>query len=157
MFQRFKGIAGNIDQFIDSKLSEEQTKQRSSSPARPSAPGSRSTTPRPQDASLRAGVVRSRSARDPDKLPRSKGPDPSEFVIEDDDEGSRAPTPQPDAASKAQAPTDNGEDPDKKGDEGEKAAKTEQPEAVTPEVSLPAGVQQRLRKLQKLESRYHGT
>lgn len=87
-----------------------------------------------------------------------KGPDPSEFVIEDDDSlPSRAATPKPPAkdgsdettVDRAQAANENAP-ADKDAGSGEKAAEAKAPE------ELPQDVRLKLRKLEKLESRYHG-
>ena len=92
---------------------------------------------------------------------RSKGPDPSEFepefVIEDEEAISRAITPQPEQKTKQQgsendesAPEPSGTDTlstDQKEDEA-------QVQSTVPE--LPTDVRVKLRKFERLESRYQG-
>ncbi|KAJ5885481.1 hypothetical protein N7495_009991 [Penicillium taxi] len=153
MFQRLRDA-------IDSRITEEQTRQkstqetvsRSNSARRP--PG-RNPSPR-----------RTRPRRNTNTPVR--GPDPkefeAEFAIGEDEESSRSATPQvgtPDASSEVttSVETDGAEQPDgqTKPDTTDKGTTSpleiEGSKAVTPD--LPVEVKAKLRRLDKLESRYH--
>ncbi|KAJ9621352.1 Golgin imh1 [Taxawa tesnikishii (nom. ined.)] len=153
---RLKGF--NLENFLDSKIAEEQARQRNAQQSPSSSAGQRRT---PSNARPSNARTDSRSRRpqggDGDKAPTVKGPDPSEFVIEDDDSlPSRAATPKPPAkdgsdettVDRAQAANENAP-ADKDAGSGEKAAEAKAPE------ELPQDVRLKLRKLEKLESRYH--
>jgi hypothetical protein len=93
-----------------------------------------------------------------------RGPDPkefeAEFTIGDEDESSRSGTPQlatTGAASEVGANEESAEMEGKTADEPEKEAQEKDPKEVKEiSVELPPDVRAKLRRLDKLESRYHG-
>lgn len=151
--QRLKGA-------IDSRIAEEQARQRLSqaSPSRSASNTGRSSS-RNLSPSRKASRQAVRGRQDGD--PPAKGLDPADFEPEfviDDDEQSRSGTPKPptdrngtNVAEKArpEAPNrgDNGQE------SGETTASAEEPSTSS---YLPTDVRVKLRKLEKLESRYHG-
>ncbi|MCJ1439000.1 hypothetical protein MMC27_008390 [Xylographa pallens] len=158
MFQRLKGAINNID----SRIAEEQARQRNAQqlPARSNSgarrPSSRSRTSSPAVRSARIRPSESRSGDIPEK-----GPDPREFepefVIEDGDVISRAGTPKQvhvkdgeaqsgETAAEKPAAADMEPQPEENRD-SEKA-----PQEAALEVSTDVRV--KLRKLERLESRY---
>ncbi|KAK8192612.1 hypothetical protein M8818_007782 [Zalaria obscura] len=158
MFQRLKGF--NLENFLDSKIAEEQERQRNPQQGGPSsarrtpssarrAPNGRTDSPSKRPASRLQGGDGSRT-------PLGKGPDPSEFVIEDDDMSSRASTPKPpvkdgsDEKAEEQAEVDEAATSEGK----ESALQEKSSDSKAPE-QLSDDVRQKLRKLEKLESRYH--
>ena len=155
LVQRLKGF--NLDSFLDSKIAEEQARQKGGQP---------SGTSRTPSQARRGGRTdspskRTASSSNADKLPPGKGPDPSEFVIEDDEALSRAATPKPtekegDESQQEAAQPPKSEDDKKDGDDGATSGKILEKRPVTDDADeLPQEVQLKLRKLQKLESRYH--
>lgn len=159
---------------IDSQIAKEQARQRNppALPSRSNSVARKATESRPASPAVR--TARSRIAETlPDEAPKNTDPsefDP-EFVIDDDDSMSRSGTlteggkgisqvrtPSPSRNGKEKEGTvDNvsGQEPvaekplpSDKGDD-------EQGLAATPE--LPTDVRVRLRKLERLESRYQGT
>ncbi|THY91361.1 hypothetical protein D6C92_06318 [Aureobasidium pullulans] len=154
MFQRLKG---NLDSFLDSKIAEEQARQKGQS-------GTSSPVKRTPSSAARRGVSRTESPNRPANRARAdsnrgipaKGPDPSEFVIEDDEAPSRTATPNPavieaSASSSDQSATATNETEPAQSD----APVTDKAQGggKQPE-ELPQDVRQKLRKLEKLESRY---
>ena len=143
---------------MDTKIAEEQAKQRQST---------QSPSRRPQTGASR-GVGRSdstrnsnraRNAEDERGIPQ-KGPDPSEFVIDDEDPPSRSVTPKPPpppkdvetpAANVAQAAPQEERVPA----ESDTGKSKQQDDMTSGGEELPQHVRQKLRKLDKLESRYH--
>lgn len=149
--QRLKGV-------IDSTIAEEQARQRFSQSS-PSRSNSRAKRPASRNLSpnRRAQTVRGRQDGDP----LAKGPDPadfeSEFVIEDDGP-SRSGTPRTVAEhngvdSTEKAPRENSSSENNQGT-AETTASADEPRSSS---DLPTDVRVKLRKLEKLESRYHGT
>lgn len=151
--QRLKGA-------IDSRIAEEQARQKATG-------ASSSTATRSASASRRAAAGNDSASRPRKPKPKdnevntARGPDPSEFenafVIEDDsEEPSRVGTPAIDEEKAAMMAEGNA--PGEAGAEGgskEKAA--EKPVEAAPKASeLPPEVQAKLRKLEKMESRYQG-
>lgn len=149
--QRLKGV-------IDSTIAEEQARQRFSQSS-PSRSNSRAKRPASRNLSpnRRAQTVRGRQDGDP--LP--KGPDPadfeSEFVIEDDGpSGSGTPRTVAESngvASIEKAPRETSSSENNQGT-AETTASADEPRLSS---DLPTDVRVKLRKLEKLESRYHGT
>lgn len=149
--QRIKGA-------IDSTIAEEKARQRLSqaSPQR-SVSNSKRNTSRATSPSKKAPRQGARGRQDGD--PPSKGPDPAdfdpEFVIEDDDL-SRSGTPRPPVDRNGGAAAEKaseGGPRESRLDNNEAAASTDEPRTSS---DLPTDVRAKLRKLDKLESRYHG-
>jgi hypothetical protein len=145
---------------VDQRIQEEQQRQKlTGSPVtRSASTARRSTSSRNESPSAKAGTARNRSS---DVSGEGRGPDPSEFesaFVIDDEEPSRVGTP-----SQTEKSVENGAENEKTTTEdgvtsnsdvaGEKP--TEEVKApVAPE--LPQEVRTKLRKLEKLESRYQG-
>ncbi|KAI9769982.1 MAG: hypothetical protein M1840_003693 [Geoglossum simile] len=153
MFQRLKAS-------IDSRIAEEQARQKaaahevSSSPSRAGS-GTRRSSSRRASPSKRQG--RSRLLDQNDKDIAAGGPDPSEFepefVIGEDDIESRAATPLP--KEKASQADNDGAEGTKLPEEAGAEAKEKHVEPKSSNMSeLPTDVRVKLRKLDKLESRY---
>ncbi|MCJ1384148.1 hypothetical protein MMC17_007264 [Xylographa soralifera] len=154
MLQRLKGA-------IDSRIAEEQARQRNAqqllarSNSGTKRPSSRSRTSSPAVRSARARPGESKSGDIPEK-----GPDPREFepefVIEDEDVISRAGTPKPvhvkngEAQSGEAAGKPAAADVERQPEENRDSEKA--PQEATLEV--PTDVRVKLRKLERLESRY---
>ncbi|KAK7558054.1 hypothetical protein IWX92DRAFT_64126 [Phyllosticta citricarpa] len=155
MFQRLKGA-------IDSRIAEEQARQRQvAEQSRSQTPGRSNSVRRSNSRALSPGRRPARP-RTPDlgDKPNAKGPDPAEFdpeFVVGEDEMSRSTTPKPaddkDETAQAAAPTENGnvskgeqESSDSKQYVGGSAASAE----------LPMETRMRLRKLEKLEPKYSG-
>ncbi|MCJ1415723.1 hypothetical protein MMC32_002055 [Xylographa parallela] len=155
MFQRLKGA-------IDSRIAEEQARQRNAQqlPARSNTgrarPSSRSRTSSPAVRSARTRPSENKSGDIPER-----GPDPREFepdfIIEDGDVISRAGTPKPVIVKDGEAQS------------GETAAEKPAVAAMEPQpeenrdsekmpqeatLEVPTDVRVKLRKLERLESRY---
>lgn len=87
-----------------------------------------------------------------------KGPDPSEFVIDDEEAPNRMSTPKPppkdndEPSADTAEPQANKEDAAPSGD----APTQEKSAELKSTGELPQDVRLKLRKLEKLESRYHG-
>ncbi|KAK8172248.1 hypothetical protein BKA80DRAFT_19619 [Phyllosticta citrichinensis] len=155
MFQRLKGA-------IDSRIAEEQARQRQvAEQSRSQTPGRSNSIRRSNSRTLSPGRRPARP-RTPDLGDKSnaKGPDPTEFdpeFVVGEDELSRSTTPKPadekDETAQAAAPTENGnvamgeqEGPDGKQEAGDSTTAAE----------LPMETRMRLRKLEKLEPKYSG-
>ncbi|KAH0543718.1 hypothetical protein FGG08_002034 [Glutinoglossum americanum] len=154
MFQRLKAS-------IDSRIAEEQARQRaaaqeaSSSPSRLGSTARRSSSRR-TSPSKRQG--RSRLPDQGDKDVPAEGPDPSEFepefVIGEDDVESRSGTPLPkEKASQVDSDGMGGEAPPVGGGAELKEKPTESRSSNVLS-DLPTDVRVKLRKLEKLEPRY---
>lgn len=145
---------------IDSRIAEEQARQRTphDSPSRSNSRSQRSST---RTISSNRQAVRSEGRESKDGEPPAKGPDPSEFepdfVINGDSTPSRSTTPRP--------VQENGEDGTATGVSAHTAPESDsrktqgidgEKEAITIPSELPTEVRVKLRKLEKLESRYHG-
>ena len=147
---------------IDSRIAEEQAKQKAaaheaSSPSRPSS-GTRRSSSRRTSPSKRQGRPRLLDQNDRDIV--AGGPDPSdfepEFVIGEDDFESRAATPLP--KEKVSQADSDGVEESKPPAEASAEAREKQVEPKSSSMSeLPTDVRVKLRKLDKLESRYQGT
>ena len=145
---------------IDSRIAEEQARQRTSQDS-PSRSNSRTQRSSSRTVPLNLRAVRSEGPESEDGKSFTKGPDPSEFepdfVIDEDSTPSRSTTPKPsqrkgDNATASEVPTEapppyNGKESQKK--DGEK-------DAIASSGELPTDVRVKLRKLEKLESKYHG-
>jgi len=145
---------------IDSRIAEEQARQRLSQ-ASPSRSGSNAERSSSRNLSPSKRVSRQAARGRQDGDPQAKGPDPADFEPEfviGNDEQSRSGIPRP--------PTDrNGtsaaettvQEPLARGDfsqeSGEIITSAEEPRTSS---DLPTDVRVKLRKLEKLESRYHG-
>ncbi|KAI9782615.1 MAG: hypothetical protein M1839_004861 [Geoglossum umbratile] len=154
MFQRLKAS-------IDSRIADEQARQKaaaheaSSSPSR-SGSGTRRSSSRRTSPSKRQGrsSLTDQNGKDP---ATTGGPDPSEFepefVIGEDDVDSRAGTPLPkEKAGQADNDGAEGGNPPAEGGAEVKEKRTEVKSSSVSE--LPTDVRVKLRKLDKLESRY---
>ncbi len=150
--------AQRIGGAINARIAEEQARQKA---AQQTGGRARSTsTPRRSSSRNLSPSKRPLKGKDADgkTTPLTKGPDPSEFdpefVVGDEDEQlSRAGTPQP----KEKAPagdSSTAESSDKKEEKSAVDADTE--DKADKEPQLPADVQTRLRKLDKLEPKYSG-
>jgi hypothetical protein len=146
--QRLKGA-------IDSRIAEEQARQRASQ-----NPSSRSGSAVRRSSSIADSPSRrtSRARERRENIPTGKGPDPAEFepefVVGDDDSvagdgESRSGTPVP----KTKNEKGEGEEEPLADDAAEKKPEIEVPRQST---ELPTEVRVKLRKLDKLESRYQG-
>ncbi|KAL3417137.1 viral a-type inclusion protein repeat protein [Phlyctema vagabunda] len=149
MFQRIKGA-------IDSRIAEEQARQKATASAPPlsrsaSATGRPSLSSRTDSPSRRPRKPRPKE----DDEPPAKGPDPSEFeaafVIDDESEG---PTRTGILVAMDEKTSQvEGNAPSEKTKEKENGVET--PANAAPKaVELPQDVRTKLRKLEKLESRY---
>lgn len=148
--QRFKNF--NLDSFLDSKIAEEQAKQLQ---------GQASGLRRNPSGAKRPNSRTSSRTGEGDRFASQRGPDPSEFVIEDEDGPSRVSTPKPPELGA----TAKGEEGDGlKADKTERASedKDNKPKDIQAGLKpsgndgLPQDIQIKLRRLQKLESKYNG-
>jgi hypothetical protein len=141
---------------IDSRIAEEQARQKSAQDNIERSNSARRPPGRNQSPSRRSRPRRNTSTP-------VRGPDPkefeAEFTIGDDDESSRSGTPQtdtPETASEVSASKGEGEMVDgKPAETPEKEMGQETETKETPPV-LPPDVRAKLRRLDKLESRYQG-
>lgn len=142
---------------IDARIAEEQAKSRPARP--PTTPARSGSATRRSDSRTQSPSKRTAKGKDEDSsknAPAGKGPDPStfdpEFVVgEEDEQPSRVGTPQPKEKVPSTEPaTDNGLEKQ----EDEKATEADGKQDKAPEV--PAEVQIRLRRLDKLEPKYTG-
>lgn len=151
--QRIKGA-------IDSRIAEEQARQRAAQ-APPSRSNSTAKRPVPRAASPSVrSSSRARSGDKKDEGIQQKGPDPAEFepefVIGDEDAPTRSGTPLPGPAQDNAATSQTiGEKPDTIGD-GQSTQKTGESGASASTPELPMDVRVKLRKFDRLESRYQG-
>lgn len=162
MFKRLQNF--NLD-FLDNKIAEEQEKQKQQqqqqsgskgpSPVRRTPSGARRGSGRADATTQRSGS-RLRVPDTNDGVPLTKGPDPSEFVLDDDESVgsiSRTATPQPDgkeAAAAAAAEHEQGT-----GEEGSTPERDKgKSKAIDDE--LPEQVQRKLAHLEKLTAKYQG-
>ncbi|KAG9650647.1 hypothetical protein KCV04_g1244, partial [Aureobasidium melanogenum] len=154
MFQRLKG---NLDSFLDSKIAEEQARQRGQS-------GTSAPVKRTPSSAARRGISRTESPNRPANRARAdsnraipaKGPDPSEFVIDDDEAPTRTATPNPSVteASNSSSDTPVTSITDKESTQPDAAPSEKSQDTGKQPDELPQDVRQKLRKLEKLESRY---
>ncbi|KAL8879993.1 MAG: hypothetical protein Q9198_002506 [Flavoplaca austrocitrina] len=151
MFQRLKGA-------IDSRIAEEQARQRSALTSPPASNASRKPSSRAESPATRVSRHNAPNRHNGELL--GKGPDPSdfepEFVLDDADGLSRSSTPKP-ALPRSESTT---KDPPRNSAEetqnGEGiAGKALQDGLTAAPQELPTDVKVKLRKLDKLESRYH--
>ena len=147
--QRLKGA-------IDSRIAEEQARQRASlSPSR-SQSGSRRPAPRDDSPSKRSARPTTRANKDGETV---KGPDPAdfepEFVIGDTDTPSRSGTPRPTHEKEQTGSSEASTDGVGEGSDEQSKGKANNDEGAP--IELPTDVRVKLRKLDKLESKYHGS
>ncbi len=151
--QRLKGA-------IDLRIAEEQARQKAAqaSPSRSNS-GARRSSSRTVSPSKRLARAKEREKRINESGER--GPDPSDFerdsVLEDEEARSRAGTPAPGAERSGGG--ENGvaeKDKPPGGDQKEANGENREDEATPAPVELPTEVRVKLRKLDKLESRYQG-
>ncbi|KAI4116618.1 MAG: hypothetical protein LQ345_003004 [Seirophora villosa] len=151
MFQRLKGA-------IDSTIAQEQARQRSALTSPPPSSASRKPSSRAESPAKRA--LRPHPPSRQHGEASGKGPDPAEFepefVIDDSDVPSRSGTPGPTlmrSESSTQIPTQEATE-EAKNVEGKPEEPTRDGSSAAPQ-ELPTDVRVKLRKLEKLESRYH--
>ncbi|MCJ1243200.1 hypothetical protein MMC30_000397 [Trapelia coarctata] len=156
MFQRLKGA-------IDSRIAEEQARQRASQ-SLPSRSNSGARKPPSRSSSPAVRAARNRQAESKGGDPTQKGPDPKEFepdfVIDDEDLPSRTVTPKPAQEKNGEAKSIETAADKALGGEGSQQAKGEKGSgeaslATTTAMEVPTDVRVKLRKLEKLEARYH--
>jgi len=151
--QRWKGV-------LDSKIAEEQARQRTSHES-PSRSNSRSQRSSSRTLSSNRQAVRSEGRESKDGELSAKGPDPSEFepdfVIDGDSTPSRSTTPRP-VQGKGEDATANGVSAPIAPESNDKKIQgiDEEKDAIATPSELPTDVRVKLRKLEKLESRYYG-
>ncbi|KAL9586341.1 MAG: hypothetical protein Q9212_000959 [Teloschistes hypoglaucus] len=151
MFQRLKGA-------IDSRIAEEQARQRSNLTSPPPGSDPRRPISRPQSPAQR--VRRPNAPSRPNGETSGRGPDPSEFepesVIDDLDVPGESTVPRP-APPRTDSATEDVVRPLSDGardnEDGQMKAQPDAAPVVSQE--LPNDVRMKLRKLDKLESRYH--
>lgn len=146
---------------IDSRIAEEQARQKAlqSSPSRSNSSARRSSS-RTVSPSKRQARAREREKRANDAA-AEKGPDPSEFepeiTLDDEVSRSRVGTTGLSAEQEEDGPLSiamNDKPPVE--ERKEPNGKTEESDDASAPLQLPTDVQMRLRKLEKLESRYQG-
>lgn len=153
--QRIKNF--NIDNFLDSKIAEEQARQ-GGQPGAAGTPKRSSSNAGPRRGSARAGSPANRNGSrlrvpEGDGTP-SKAPDPEEFVIGDDGSDiSRTATPRP-AKEGEEAGATEAEQGESK-NEGDSAS-VDKGKEKSKDDELPEGVQQKLARLENLTSKYKG-
>ncbi|MCJ1389907.1 hypothetical protein MMC18_002764 [Xylographa bjoerkii] len=156
--QRLKGAINTLD----SRIAEEQARQRNAQqlPARSSSgarrPNSRSRNSSPAVRSARARPTESKNGDIPEKGPDPKEFEP-EFVIENEDVVSRSGTPRPVQARDGEAQSSEAgvektaaANVDRQSEEDRVSEKVPQEAAL----EVPTDVRVKLRKLERLESRY---
>ncbi|KAL9038943.1 MAG: hypothetical protein Q9180_002826 [Flavoplaca navasiana] len=151
MFQRLKGA-------IDSRIAEEQARQRSALTSPPPSNASRKPSSRAESPATRVSRHNAPNRHNGELL--GKGPDPSdfepEFVLDDPDGLSRSSTPKPAIARSESATKDPPRNSAEETQNGEGVAgKALQDGLTAAPQELPTDVKVKLRKLDKLESRYH--
>ena len=141
---------------IDSALEQEQAKARAlhQSPAR-SAAGAKKVTSRAISPTRRLNRQSSKSRQDN----ASKAPDPADFEAEfviDDEELSRSGTPKPAADGNRRDGVEDAAASRPAVVENEQENSTKEAEPALQGDELPTDVRVKLRKLDKLEGKYHG-
>lgn len=133
---------------IDARIAEEQARQKAAQDSISRSNSSRRQAARPARQRRESG-------------PPARSPDPTEFEAEfaigDDDSSSRSATPRQDGSTTQESGA-QGNNADTK-QSGESAGKEAAPDAEprpAPSSELPADVRSRLRRLDKLESKYQG-
>lgn len=153
--QRLKGA-------IDSRIAEEQARQRQAAQQSQGQHPARSSSLRRSNSNALSPA--GRRPRTPDlsgDKPPVRGPDPAEFdpdVVVGEDELSRSTTPRPpnDKDDSAQQQSTENGDAAKGDKEDAEAARDAKSAASTASNELPTEVRVRLRKLEKLEPKYSG-
>ncbi|KAL8790458.1 MAG: hypothetical protein Q9213_000610 [Squamulea squamosa] len=151
MFQRLKGA-------IDSRIAEEQARQRSALTSPPPSNTARKPSSRAESPAKRPPRQNAANRQNGDIS--AKGPDPSEFepefVVDDSDVPSRSNTPRPTLTGSESSTKDTVRDTVEGARHGEGTAeKALQDDSTVIPQELPTDVRVKLRKLEKLESRYH--
>ncbi|KAL8804761.1 MAG: hypothetical protein Q9182_002353 [Xanthomendoza sp. 2 TL-2023] len=150
MFQRLKGA-------IDSRIAEEQARQRS---ALTSPPPSNVRKPSSRAESPATRTARQNASKRQNGETSGKGPDPSEFepefVVDDSDVPSRSNTPRPVMTTSESSTLEPSRETTGEARDGKDRAEKASPDAplATPQ-ELPTDVRVKLRKMEKLESRYN--
>ncbi|KAL8656923.1 MAG: hypothetical protein Q9226_002429 [Calogaya cf. arnoldii] len=151
VYKRLKGA-------IDSRIAEEQARQRSTLTSPPPSNAPRKPSSRAGSPAKRAPRQNAPSRQNGEAS--GKGPDPSdfepEFLVDDPDLPSRSTTPRPAPARSESSTKDNVQDTAKEAQNGESiAGKPPLDDSTANPQELPTDVRVKLRKLEKLESRYH--
>lgn len=147
--QRLKGA-------IDSRIAEEQARQRvsQSSPSR-SQSGTRRPSRRDDSPSTRSVRPGARGRKDGEAI---RGPDPAdfepEFVVGDSDTPTRSGTPRPTHEKEQTGSSEASTEGVRESSDEQTQEKAAVNEMAPPD--LPTEVRVKLRKLDKLESKYHG-
>ena len=151
-----------MDSAIDSRIAEEQAKQRNSQSS-PSRSNSSTKKPTSRGASPAVRATRNRQLQSKSAEVPPRGPDPKEFepefVIDDQDTPSRSTTPKPtQTRNEGVRNVESGAEKALAQDGGLQAEDQKGAEAATPATAqeLPTDVRVKLRKLEKLEFRYQG-
>ena len=159
VIQRLKGA---LDSAIDSRIAEEQAKQRNSQSS-PSRSNSSTKKPTSRAASPAVRAARNRQLQSKGTEVPPRGPDPKdfepEFVIDDEDTPSRSSTPKPtQIRNEVVRAVEQDAERALAQDGGLQATDEKSAETAAPTVAqeLPTDVRVKLRKLEKLESRYQG-
>ena len=150
--QRLKGA-------IDSRIAEEQARQRSALTSPPPPNTARKSSSRAESPAKRA--LRPGASSKQNGETAGKGPDPAEFepefVLDHSDVPSRSVTPRP-APTRSESPTKDtaGEVAEEVRNGEETSEKVVQDGSAATSLELPTDVRVKLRRMEKLESRYHG-
>ena len=141
---------------MDSRIAEEQARAKASG-----TPITRSASTAGRSASSRneSPAARGLRSKNVDVSNEPRGPDPSEFesaFVIDDEEPSRVGTPTTDDVSPTKGTEGATQDSEKAPSNGTEDASDKAAEPAPVSTELPLEVRQKLRKLEKLESRYQG-
>lgn len=146
---------------IDSRITEEQARQRAfqASPSRSNTGTTRSASRNLSPSKRAAGPSAPRGRKDGE--PPRKGPDPSEFesgfAIEEEETPSRSGTPRPVKLKEEPTLARDGKEPTSERDgPGEDDKASTGADLPLSSQELATDVRVKLRKLDKLESKYHG-
>ena len=156
---RMQRLTGGAIGAIDARIAKEQARQRSAQAPTRSNSGSQRSGARNASPVIRAARVKQPESKD-GEIPQ-RGPDPKEFepefVIGDDELPSRSGTPRPAGDGSQANITEDGEakNADTDAEKQQEVAADGQDLATKPP-ELPKDVQAKLRKLEKIESKYHG-
>ncbi|KAI1005545.1 Autophagy-related protein 23 [Podosphaera aphanis] len=146
MFQRLKGA-------IDSRIAEEQARQKALATSAVSKPPSLSRT----DSKKQHSPLRQKREKKIEDIGSVRGPDPSEFenafVIEDDDEDVEGKATKDNISKETIDPGDGDKESDSKLNPEEAGREAKKP-INHPAFEMPPDVRIKLRKLERLESKY---
>ena len=145
---------------IDSRIAEEQARQRTSQDS-PSRSNSRTHRSSSRIVTSNRRAIRTEERESKDGEPLTKGPDPSEFepdfVIGSDNIPSRSTTPKPFQGKGENATADGSPAEATPGlNSKEVIEKDAEKMVIAASAELPTDVWAKLRKLERLELKYHG-